>query len=123
MLADSIGPDELRLIHSGCQLSKEMIRMVYRGTPWEKSLKQAQQMARLDNSRSWKEIAVQELKSEPGPLPAPFKAVVDKLYGVLCNHVVGEELFANHPTLQEFVQSVAPATQASAKKEIKNAAG
>lgn len=123
MLADSIGPDELRLIHSGCQLSKEMIRMVYRGTPWEKSLKQAQQMARLDNSRSWKEIAVQELKSEPDPLPAPFKAVVDKLYGVLCNHVVGEELFANHPTLQEFVQSVAPATQASAKEETKNAAG
>jgi len=113
MLADSIGPDELRLMHQGYQLSKEMIRMIYRDTPWEKSLKQAQQMARLDNSRSWKEIAVKELHAAPELLSPAFKAVIDKLYGVLCNHVVGQEVFAEHPTLAQFVQSLAPASGAA----------
>ncbi|MBX9719787.1 MAG: hypothetical protein K2X81_00190, partial [Candidatus Obscuribacterales bacterium] len=32
LLADSIGPDELRLLYEGAHLSKEMIRQVYRGT-------------------------------------------------------------------------------------------
>ena len=39
ILADSVGPDELRLLFDGQQLSKEMIRQFYRGSDWEKTLK------------------------------------------------------------------------------------
>jgi phosphoribosylaminoimidazole-succinocarboxamide synthase len=104
-LADSIGPDELRLIYAGIQLSKETIRQVYRGTPWEKSLKEAQNIAAERGSAEWKRICRDELKSVPDRLPAEFKDKIDHLYGVLTNHVVGEELFPDQPTLDAFARS------------------
>lgn len=107
LLADSIGPDELRLIYQGCQLSKEMIRQMYRGSAWEKSLKEAQELARQDMcGRSWKEIARQDLKLEPDPLPPTFKALVDRVYGVLANQLLGGPIFTDHPTIDGFVRSL-----------------
>ncbi len=110
MLADSIGPDELRLLYKDCHLSKEMIRQVYRGGRWETSIKQAQQLAKERNVTGWKEICRKELKAEPEPLSPLFKAVVDKLYGALTNHVTGHEVFRDQPSLEGFVQSLPAAT-------------
>lgn len=104
MLVDSIGPDELRLIYKGVHLSKEMIRQVYRGSDWEKSIKEAQDIARQSGKHDWKEICINKLNQKPDPLPADFKQIVDQLYGSLTNHLVGEQLFANQPTLDEFVE-------------------
>jgi phosphoribosylaminoimidazole-succinocarboxamide synthase len=101
LLADSIGPDELRLLYKGTQLSKEIIRQVYRGSTWEIALKKAQSMAEQDNSRSWKEIARDQLKAAPDPLPLPFKGLIDKLYGALANHLTGVDVFGDHPKLDE----------------------
>lgn len=107
MLADSIGPDELRLVYKGHNLSKEMIRQVYRGSHWEASLKEAQALAmEMGRPEQWRQIARTRLKVEPEPLPADFKSAIDKLYGVIANHVIGEGVFANHPTLDEFVKTI-----------------
>lgn len=106
MLADSIGPDELRLLYKDCHLSKELIRQVYRGGRWETALKEAQQLARAKKNGDWKEICRNELKAEPEPLPVHFKAMVDKLYGTLANHIVGSEVFKDHPSLDEFIRAL-----------------
>jgi phosphoribosylaminoimidazole-succinocarboxamide synthase len=107
MLVDSIGPDELRLLYKGVHLSKEMIRQVYRGTKWEQSIKEAQDLARQAGKHDWKAECIEKLHSQPDPLPADFKSTVDKLYGSLTNHLVGEELFTDQPNLDEFVTAVA----------------
>jgi phosphoribosylaminoimidazole-succinocarboxamide synthase len=105
-LADSIGPDELRLIYKNCQLSKEMIRQVYRGSAWEKALKEAQAKAATDPSRSWKDICVEDLGCRPDKLAAPVKTVVDHLYGVLANHLTDSQIFPDHPELEDFIQTM-----------------
>jgi phosphoribosylaminoimidazole-succinocarboxamide synthase len=104
-LADSIGPDELRLLFRGSQLSKEMIRQVYRGSTWESALKQAQKLASERGASDWKSICTSELKASPQPLEPGTKAVVNQLYGVLTNLISGEALFADHLQLDEFVNS------------------
>jgi len=106
LLVDSIGPDELRLIYKGVHLSKEMIRQVYRGSSWEKAIKEAQTIAKQKGRTDWKEICRKDLKEEPKQLPAKDKAMIDQLYGVIVNQLVGAEIFANQPTLDEFVAMV-----------------
>jgi phosphoribosylaminoimidazole-succinocarboxamide synthase len=106
LLADSIGPDELRLIYQGFQLSKEMIRQVYRGSRWEKALKEAQKLAKQRGSVDWKTICRDELQALPDALPAPFKSQIDRLYPVLTNHIVGQSLFAQQPELAAFAASL-----------------
>ncbi len=103
LLADSIGPDELRLLYEGAHLSKEMIRQVYRGTSWEKSLKEAQNLARERCSLEWKEICKAELNSSPEPFSSEIRSLLNKLYGVIANRVSDEALFKDHPQLDEFV--------------------
>jgi phosphoribosylaminoimidazole-succinocarboxamide synthase len=109
LLADSIGPDELRLLYKGCHLSKEMIRQIYKDSEWKKKLKDAQDIAKTDSSaRSWKEIAVDQLHAAPERLRSKEKAIVDQLYGVLANTLVGKTVFKDHPTLEQFVQELPP---------------
>lgn len=105
MLADSIGPDELRLLYRGEHLSKEMIRQAYRGSIWEKSLKQAQSLARERGSSDWKDICRNELNAQPAPLQKDVKVVANQLYGMLANVVSGCTLFAGMPDLDAFVKS------------------
>lgn len=106
LLADSVGPDELRLIYKGVHLSKEMIRRIYRGSPWEESLKKAQLMAKGRGVADWKGIALSELKASPERLSGDEKASIDKLYGTLANHLIGETVFENHPTLDQFIDEL-----------------
>lgn len=93
VLADSIGPDELRLLYKGTHLSKEMIRRVYRGSEWENSLKTSQKLARDRATLDWKEICKNELKSEPVKFSPDVKFVIDRLYPVLVNKVCEKDLF------------------------------
>lgn len=106
LLADSVGPDELRLLYRGCHLSKEIIRQVYRGGKWETTIKEAQKLALTRPGSDWKEICRSELRCEPEPLPANFKVVIDKLYGCLANHVIGQDLFKDHPSLDGFIDAL-----------------
>jgi phosphoribosylaminoimidazole-succinocarboxamide synthase len=106
LLADSVGPDELRLLYKDIHLSKEIIRDHYRNSDWEKSLKKAQDIARQKGSEDWKEICAKELHQEPQPLPKEFKEKIDHLYGALTNHVCGEQLLPSEPDLESLVQSL-----------------
>ena len=103
LIADSIGPDELRLIYKGLHLSKEIIRQVYRGSQWEQALKRSQKLAVDRHVHDWKSICKNELNSTPENLPANFKAAIDHLYPVLANCVAGEALFENEPDLDGLV--------------------
>ena len=42
-MVDSIGPDELRLTHSGVQVSKENLRTIYKKTAWYADLAKAKE--------------------------------------------------------------------------------
>jgi phosphoribosylaminoimidazole-succinocarboxamide synthase len=106
VLADSVGPDELRLLFDGQQLSKEMIRQFYRGSEWEKTLKKAQQIAFERGTTAWKEICIRELESLPTPLSAEFKESTCKLYCVLANALIDPAPFENHPDLPTFGKQV-----------------
>ncbi|MBX9690009.1 MAG: hypothetical protein K2X27_25080 [Candidatus Obscuribacterales bacterium] len=105
VLADSIGPDELRLLYKGTHFSKEIIRQVYRDSAWEKALKESQKLAAERCSLDWKAICKNELKESPPKFKPEVKNVLDKLYGSLANVLSGETLFAEHPNLDEFVAS------------------
>ena len=110
LIADSIGPDELRLVYNGQNLSKEMIRQFYRGSKWELATKEAQTLA-ISKGRleEWRQICRTTLKAEPERLPPELKALVDQLYGVIANEVSGEKIFADHPELEEFAKTLAKA--------------
>ncbi|MFN8657480.1 MAG: phosphoribosylaminoimidazolesuccinocarboxamide synthase [Candidatus Obscuribacterales bacterium] len=101
LLADSIGPDELRLISSGAHLSKEFIRQIYRDTAWEKAIKEAQNIATGRGADNWKQVCTEELGKTPDPLDAPSKALADALYPSLFNTVAGEAVFSGQPELVE----------------------
>jgi phosphoribosylaminoimidazole-succinocarboxamide synthase len=105
ILADSIGPDELRVIYRGQQMSKELLRQYYRDSAWLKALRKAQEEAK-DNGRDWKDICLTQMKLSPAPLGGEFKDVVNKLYGALANCLIGKDLFANQSTLDEIVDTL-----------------
>lgn len=115
MLADSIGPDELRLLYRGVHLSKELIRRIYRGTPWEKALKESQEMAKKRGVLDWKKICTDELGQTPAPLDTVSKNAVNALYPALTNHIIGTSIFEGQPTLDAFVDSL-PAALKEKKK-------
>ena len=73
LLADSVGPDELRLLHGGIQLSKEVLRQYYRPSPWATSLAEAQNLARQSGQENWQEICKNKLKQKPEPLEARYE--------------------------------------------------
>lgn len=116
ILGDSIGPDELRLVFAGHNLSKEMIRQFYRSTPWQLSLEKAQKLAATRGTLDWQTICIDELKQKPDQLSPSFKATVDKLYGVLANQVAGYSIFDHHPTLAQFTDSIDQAFRESARE-------
>ncbi len=105
-LADSIGPDELRLIYQNKQLSKELVRQYYRDTSWAKAMQKAQEIAKLEAGRNWKEICKQDLNESPAPLSPPVKAILSNLYGMLANHLTEEKIFPQQPTLKDFVDQL-----------------
>lgn len=106
MLADSIGPDELRLLYRGVHLSKELIRKIYRGGNWEKSLQKAQEKAKKEGLLDWKKICIEELGCRPEKLDDLSKRSVDALYPALANHLIGKQVFGGQPTLDEFVDAL-----------------
>ena len=82
LLADSIGPDELRLIkeHEGLHLSKESLRLHYRDSDWYRELARAKAnpLAGFD----WKK-ACQEATGGPRPLPPEVIQATKDIYAGL----------------------------------------
>lgn len=86
MLVDAIGPDELRLLKNGVQLSKEFLRGFYRGTPWYAAVAEAKQRAASAGTLEWK-------KGVPTPpsLPVELKELAARLYAALTAEFLGEK--------------------------------
>lgn len=106
MLVDSIGPDELRLIQGEVHLSKEMIRQFYRGTPWEKAVKQAKALASSLPGSDWKAICKDQLGETPEPLNEVQKRITDNLYGALVNHCLEKTVIQTPLSLNAIVSEI-----------------
>ncbi len=98
LLADSIGPDELRLIHKNCHLSKEILRQIYKDSTWAQELASAKK----SGSKDWKKM----VSKGPEPLSGDTKKIVDQLYPVITNCIVGKEVFSGCPNLNEYVKTL-----------------
>lgn len=105
VLADSIGPDELRLIYKNHHLSKELLRQYYQKSAWAEAVKQAKLRAKEDPSIDFKERCINELGHSPKPIGIDEKQVIDKLYPVLANTITGRILFENAGSLEELADS------------------
>lgn len=79
-LVDSIGPDELRVSQGGAVMSKQFLRDHYLGSPWERAVVKAKDLAKARATSDWKTIVREELKQQPAPLPAPYLAAARALY-------------------------------------------
>lgn len=106
LLADSIGPDELRLIYRGHHLSKELIRQIYKDTSWAAALQKAKELAKQRLDSDFKRICIEELKERPEKLNDEERKIVDSLYGTLANHIAGSGVFPQHPGMDEFVDNL-----------------
>jgi phosphoribosylaminoimidazole-succinocarboxamide synthase len=116
LLADTIGPDELRILHKGQQLSKEFIRQYYRTTAWIDAVTKAQKQAKELPGQDWKELCLQAKEGKPPRLPAKIKTLADNLYGVLANTISGTELIPSQPSLTDFVSQIDKTLAAGAHK-------
>lgn len=108
MLVDSIGPDELRLMYQGHQLSKENLRTFYRKTPWYDAVNKAKKLAQERGEKNWKRICREELKSLPPPLTPALKESIEMMYQALANtlseHFLQKKIFPQAWTLSEVIQ-------------------
>ncbi len=85
MLVDAVGPDELRLLKDGVQLSKEFLRAFYRATPWYEQVVQAKDRARAAGSLEWKKGVSQQ----PPALPPELREAASQVYRALTQAVTG----------------------------------
>lgn len=106
MLADSIGPDELRLIYKGHHLSKELLRQYYINSDWASALANSKEQTKLNPSISFKEHCLSELKQEPQTIKPEDKIIIDQLYPVLTNTITEKTYFDNAPDLDKLVSQL-----------------
>jgi phosphoribosylaminoimidazole-succinocarboxamide synthase len=102
LLADAIGPDELRLVYGDKQLSKEFIRQYYRTTPWSQTVMKAQKDA-ISQGVNWKELCQKDPHGEPEPLPKSVKYIADHLYGTIANRIIGKEIIKDQLSLDQLL--------------------
>ena len=94
-LADSIGPDELRLTFADKPLSKEAIRYFYRQDPWYRYMEQAKKMSKKRGEKNWQSICREDLRQVPPSLPKEKKQIYSMIYQSLANAVafnMGEKI-------------------------------
>ncbi|HUP58029.1 MAG TPA: phosphoribosylaminoimidazolesuccinocarboxamide synthase [Bdellovibrionota bacterium] len=98
-LVDAIGPDELRLLKDGVQLSKEFLRTHYRATPWYRRVVEAKKNAQAQGSAEWKKLVAEG----PPTLPAAERELATQLYLSLANALSGRAWFPGAWPLEKVV--------------------
>ena len=102
ILVDAVGPDELRILKKGIQLSKEFLRGFYRNTPWYEMVTQAKQRAEVSGIADWKKtvtLAAPVLHSR-------YREIANNLYPALTNHLTGREWFKDAWELERVIQNI-----------------
>ena len=110
MFVDSIGPDELRLLCDGVQLSKENLRERYRGGSWHQAVEQSKALAKERGLASWKDICQNELNSGPPRLAAEELTPTAMIYKTLANELAKKhfsfEVFPEAWSLEQLVRNL-----------------
>ena len=110
MLVDSIGPDELRLLKEGIQLSKEFFRQYYTDTPWCKAVQKSKSLAKERGVLDWKAICEKELELVPSPLSESALEMGTHIYTSLANalsmKLEDRKIFEDSPDLDELIQKI-----------------
>lgn len=101
-LVDAIGPDELRLLKDGIQLSKEFLRAHYRGTEWYGTINLAKKHATDQGIADWKRL----VPNPPPALPAKHRDIATQMYLALTNAVTGRDWFPDAWTLTKVVEEL-----------------
>jgi phosphoribosylaminoimidazole-succinocarboxamide synthase len=109
MLVDAVGPDELRILKDGVQLSKEFLRTHYRATPWYESVQKAKESARAQGSSEWRKL----VPLPPPALPPVKKELASQVYLALANALTGRKWFDHAWTVDQVVAALASASRAS----------
>jgi phosphoribosylaminoimidazole-succinocarboxamide synthase len=102
LLVDAIGPDELRILRDGKQLSKEFLRTHYRGTDWYGQIKQAKEAAQAAGIAEWKK----GVSLPPPALPAELRELGAQVYWTLANELTGRTWFPEAWSLEKVVQAL-----------------
>lgn len=103
MLVDAIGPDELRVLKNGTQLSKEFLRNFYRNTRWYTQVEKAKSIAQAQGSADWKRFVGQE----PPVLPAELRELAEQIYQSLANRLTGKKWFLEAWDLEKVCERLA----------------
>jgi phosphoribosylaminoimidazole-succinocarboxamide synthase len=85
-LVDAIGPDELRILSNGIQLSKEFLRNYYRPSNWYQAIGEAKKQAAAQGVVDWKRFVT----VKPEPLPSEVREVARALYPALTHALMME---------------------------------
>lgn len=76
ILADCIGPDEMRVAFRDMVFDKQFLRNYYLSSPWEKEVTQAQKKASQTGKIDWKKT----ISSSPEKLSPPYLEAAKALY-------------------------------------------
>ena len=101
-LVDAIGPDELRILRDGVQLSKEFLRGFYRKTPWYAEVNRAKERAPLEGITEWKKL----VRVPPPELPARMRELGSQVYLSLANELAGRKWFPGAMSVSEVVAGI-----------------
>jgi phosphoribosylaminoimidazole-succinocarboxamide synthase len=99
MLVDVFGTlDECRFTYDGLPVSKEIARIHYRNTEWNKAVEDAKKKDR----QHWKEICA----LKPEPLSPKLKQLISQIYCGVTNEITKTEWFKNIPSLKEILKEI-----------------
>ncbi len=101
-LVDAVGPDELRILKGGIQLSKEVLRHHYRKTTWYSGIERAKKTAKEKGVSDWKRFVTEQ----PQSLSKEKKEIVSQLYMALTNSITEFDWFPNAWSLDHVCEEV-----------------
>jgi phosphoribosylaminoimidazole-succinocarboxamide synthase len=101
-LVDAIGPDELRLLKDGVQLSKEFLRSFYRATRWYEQVVRAKEDAKKQGTVEWKK----RVGEAPPALPQAEKELATQVYLSLANLIGARTWFKDAWLLDQVVSEL-----------------
>lgn len=101
-LVDAIGPDELRILKDGIQLSKEFLRGFYKTSAWYESVEKAKVQARKVGAHDWKKW----VPEAPPALSAQYRELAIQVYLSLTNELSGRKWFADASGLKHVIEEL-----------------
>lgn len=106
LLADTITPDELRILCGSTQISKEPLRQYYKREDREflGAIQEAKQEGA--SSRSMRARILQRLGRPPKPLDPGFRQTVEQMYQAITHRVTGSDLFRSPVELEDVLAAL-----------------